>query len=54
MAERRFRRLESDPFEFQLAERLCMTVAELRERMTSAEYAEWAGFYASQRRIGDR
>lgn len=30
-----------------------MTVAELRERMSTAEYAEWAGFYASQREIGD-
>lgn len=53
-AERNFRRLEVDPFEFHLAERLSMTVGELRERMSSAEYVEWAGFYASQRKLGEQ
>jgi len=28
-----------------------MTVDELRERMTTAEYTEWIGFYASQREL---
>lgn len=30
-----------------------MTVAELQARMSSAEFYEWAGYYASQRRIGE-
>lgn len=30
-----------------------MTVGELRARMSSAEYAQWAGFFASQGQIGD-
>jgi hypothetical protein len=30
-----------------------MTVADLRERMSGAEYAQWVGFYASQRPIGE-
>lgn len=43
----------ADPFEFFLAERLSMTVEELSNRMSSAEFAQWAGYYASQREIGD-
>jgi hypothetical protein len=40
-----FRRGRADPFEFFLAGELSMTVAELRVRMSSAEYAQWVGYY---------
>ena len=33
-------------FEFSLAERLGMTVAELRQRMGAGEFLEWGRFWA--------
>ncbi len=36
---------ELDPFDFLLAEALGMTVAEIRDRMSNAEYIEWRAFY---------
>jgi desulfoferrodoxin (superoxide reductase-like protein) len=41
--------LESDPdleFEFYLAQKLSMTVGEMRHRMTHAEFILWSRFYA--------
>lgn len=42
-------RIEADDsdlgFEFFLAERLHMTVARMRQEMSSAEYAHWAVWY---------
>jgi hypothetical protein len=32
-------------FEYSLAERLGMTVAELRQRMSAAEFLEWGRFW---------
>jgi hypothetical protein len=34
-----------DPFDFILAERLGMTVAQMRDAMSNAEYVEWRAFY---------
>ena len=33
-------------FDFFLADRLRMTVAEMRERMSNAEYVKWCAFHA--------
>ena len=35
---------ELDPYEFVLAERLGMTLAELSDRMTTREFAAWQAF----------
>lgn len=40
--------MDRDPsleFDFYLAERLHMTVAELRERLSSAEWTQWYVYY---------
>lgn len=41
-------------FRFQLAERLCMTVAELGKRMTDAELTGWKGFTAARVKLAER
>lgn len=35
-------------FEFYLATKLCMTVGQLRERMTQGEFVQWAVYYKRQ------
>lgn len=35
-------------FTFRLARDLGMTVAELERRLSTAEYVEWAAFYAAE------
>lgn len=51
--------LESEPgleFDFFLAEKLHMTVADMRERMTMHEYLHWSMYYSrkAQRRELER
>jgi hypothetical protein len=36
---------EIDPFDFLLAESLHMTIAEMQDRMSNAEYVAWRAFY---------
>lgn len=35
-------------FEFRLARDLGMTVGELRQRMSTAEFAQWVAFYVAE------
>lgn len=42
--ERAFMEGSLDPFDFLLAERLGMTVGELRDRMSNDEYLQWRAF----------
>lgn len=43
-AERAFVEGDLDPFDFDLAERLGMTVERMREEMSNAEYLQWRAF----------
>ena len=40
-------------FEFELAEQMCCTVAELRTRLSEAEFQQWRGFknYSAKKQI---
>ena len=38
---------------FALAERLCMTVAELETRMSGKEFVEWLAYYAIRNEVPD-
>lgn len=35
-------------FEFYLAQKLSMTVGELRERMSNAEFVQWVAYYSKR------
>lgn len=46
-----------DPFDFQLAENLGMTVARLRDEIPNSELLAWQAFYewrAAQREVADK
>lgn len=56
-AERAFVEGELDPFDYDLAERLHMTVERMRNEMSNKEYLEWralANYRAAQREVEDR
>ena len=43
--ERAFMQGELDPFDFQLAEALGMTVQRMRDTISNQEYLQWRAFY---------
>lgn len=53
MFERAFMEEDLDPFEFVLAENLHMTVAQLREQISTHEYVQWQAFYVYRKAMTD-